>query len=112
MTEEKDPFEPIVGKYNFPGKNERDILSAIVRALDNGIMSYCSSGKMSVTQYLESILRSKGELNKNQNSLKPNQWSNDKFLGRLEKTNEELFVSPPDLWGNDELDTYEYKRKF
>lgn len=113
----QDPFEPIVGKYNFPGKNERDILNAIVNQLNQGIMSYCSSGKMTVSEYLYSILRSKGEKDSNPKNpdskpLSPVSWNNNKFLGRVEKTNEELMVCPPDIWGKDEIDTYEHKTKY
>ena len=117
MSEEKDPFEPIVGKFNFPGKNERETLNAIISQLNQGIMAYCSSGKMTVSDYLYSILRSKGETDRNPKDprakvVQPSSWNNNKFLGKIEKTNEELSVCPPELWGNDEKDTFDYKAKY
>lgn len=108
--EYKDPFETL----GIPKRKDRDNLGIIVRLFDEIVLGY---PQLTVKQHMDSIFRSKGEPDRNPKDkeckpLKPEFWSNEKTIGRMEKHLEELKECPPDVWGDDEMDKFDYKAKY
>lgn len=106
-----DPFNEITEKMGKSTSSERAIRARIIRLQDEIYETY---PQLTVAQHNLGIMRSKGETGSKipgKPPLEPRQWSNQKYLSRLEKYKEELDLNNPETWGTDE-DNFQYERKW